>query len=69
MKRNVLFIIILCAFGQLKLIAQTSHKYTLQQCIDTALARNIQVKQNVLLTETAEVNWKQARANLLPDLN
>lgn len=43
--------------------------YTLQQCIDTALAKNIGVKQNGLLAEAAEVNMKQARANLLPDLN
>src|SRR5690349_13607604 len=42
--------------------------YNLQQCIDTALAKNIGVKQYGLLSETAEVNMKQARANLLPDL-
>ncbi|GAA4745672.1 TolC family protein [Flavisolibacter ginsenosidimutans] len=41
----------------------------MQQCIDTALAKNISVKQSSLLAETAEVNLKQARANLLPDLN
>src|SRR5215207_2111408 len=69
MKRNVLLVIVLFVFGQSRLSAQTTYKYTLQQCIDTALARNIQVKQNALLTETAEVNWKQSRANLLPDLN
>lgn len=43
--------------------------FSLQQCIDTALAKNIAVKQSGLLSETAEVNLKQARANLLPDLN
>jgi outer membrane protein len=43
--------------------------YTLQQCIDTALAKNLTVKQNGLLAEAAAVNMKQARANLLPDLN
>jgi outer membrane protein len=42
--------------------------YTLQAAIDTALARNIGVRQNGLLAEQAEVNMKQARANLLPDL-
>jgi outer membrane protein len=43
--------------------------YTLQQCIDTALANNIPVKQAELRAEEAQVNWKQARMNLLPDLN
>jgi outer membrane protein len=43
--------------------------YTLQSAIDTALAKNIVVRQNGLLAEQAEVNMKQARANLLPDLN
>ena len=69
MKRNVFLIVSLVVLGHLHVFAQTTHKYTLQQCIDTALARNIQVKQNALLTETAEINWKQAKANLLPDLN
>lgn len=48
--------------------AASAQHYTLQQCIDTALAKNIAVKQSGLLAETAEVNLKQARANLLPDL-
>jgi outer membrane protein len=46
-----------------------AQKFTLQQCIDTALAKNIQVRQSDLLSEAASVNLKQARANLLPDLN
>ena len=46
-----------------------SQRFTLQQCIDTALAKNIQVKQSGLLSEAAAVNLRQARANLLPDLN
>ncbi|HEU4469676.1 MAG TPA: TolC family protein [Flavisolibacter sp.] len=53
-------------FATADVFAQT---YSLQQCIDSAAARNIPVKQAGLLTEAAAVNWKQARANLLPDLN
>ncbi|HEX8315373.1 MAG TPA: TolC family protein [Flavisolibacter sp.] len=59
-------------FGSfLVLLSMTSQaqKFTLQQCIDTALAKNIQVRQSDLLSEAASVNLKQARANLLPDLN
>jgi outer membrane protein len=43
--------------------------FNLQQCIDTALANNIQVKQNGLLVDAAVVNWQQSRSNLLPNLN
>lgn len=66
MKRIALFAGI---FLLLLSTAANSQRYTLQQCIDTALAKNIQVKQSGLLSEVAEVNMKQARANLLPDLN
>ena len=59
-------------FGNLFfLLAQfaSAQKFNLQQCIDTALAKNILVRQTGLLSEAAEINLKQARANLLPDLN
>lgn len=42
--------------------------YTLQQAIDTALAKNITLRQSGLESEAAAINMKQARANLLPDL-
>jgi outer membrane protein len=49
--------------------ATAQHTLTLQQCIDSSLAHNIPVKQYELLAQSAQVNWKQARMNLLPDLN
>lgn len=52
---------------QVKPSAQATYKYSLQQCIDTALANNIQVKQAGLQAEAANLNRKQARANMLPD--
>ena len=42
---------------------------TLKQCIDTALKNNIQVKQAGLQTDAASINLKQAKANMLPDVN
>lgn len=47
----------------------TGRKWTLKQCVDTALANNLPVKQYGLLTEEAKVNVSQARSNLLPNLN
>jgi outer membrane protein len=43
--------------------------FTLQQAIDTAIAKNIPVRQTSLLMEQAAINWKQSRLNRLPDLN
>jgi outer membrane protein len=40
--------------------------YTLEQCIDSAVAKYIPVKQTGLLVENAEVAWRQSKANLLP---
>lgn len=44
-------------------------KYTLEQCIETALRNNIEVRQSGLQAQAAEVAYKQAKANVLPDLN
>jgi outer membrane protein len=49
-------------------IAQ-ENKMSLQQCIDSASKNNIQVRQAVLQTDAATINFKQAKANLLPDIN
>jgi outer membrane protein len=61
----IVILLVLCSAA--KIFAQPY--YTLQAAIDTALARNLDVRQRGLLAEQAEVNLKQARANLLPDLS
>ena len=61
---RVLSIILLMA--ALQSSAQTT--LSLQQCIDTALANNIPVKQSALDVEEARINWKQSKSNLLPTL-
>ena len=50
-------------------ISSQAQTYTLQQCIDTALANNIGVKQSDLLKQTAQVNFNQSRLNVLPFVN
>jgi outer membrane protein len=42
---------------------------TLQETIDIAIKNNIEVAQTGLSAETAAVNYKQAKANLLPTVN
>lgn len=43
--------------------------YTLKQCVETAVANNLQVKQSGLDKDAAEVNYRQAKNNRLPDVS
>ncbi|MDD5184851.1 MAG: TolC family protein [Paludibacter sp.] len=53
----------------LTLLTTAQNPWTLQQCVDTALANNRNIKQKVLSKKTSEIAYQQARLNLLPDLN
>lgn len=48
--------------------AQTT-EFTLQQCIETALQNNLQIKQSVAGLQMSENLVKQSRLSLLPNLN
>jgi outer membrane protein len=43
--------------------------FTLQNCIDSAIKNNIEVRQGRLLANVASVNYNQSKANVLPDVN
>jgi outer membrane protein len=43
--------------------------YSLQQCIDSALANNISVRQTDLVMQANQVNLSQSRSNKLPSLS
>ena len=55
-------------FATLLTTAQ-QRSWTLQQCVDTALANNRTVKQQTLTKKNKEIAYEQARQNLLPSLN
>lgn len=67
MKRMII-VELLCLLVITNASAQTVI-YNLQQCIDTALANNIAIKQSGLIADAAKLNLKQSRANILPNLN
>ena len=48
---------------------QSAHQWTLQECIDYAIANNISLKKKSLAKQSAEENVEQAKAQLLPSLN
>ena len=49
--------------------ANAQQTYTLQQCIDIALENNRQVKQQSLAKQERDIAYRQARQDLLPNLN
>lgn len=60
--------ILFCALSACMLVS-AQKPWTLQQCVDTALANNRNVKQQALTKKTREISYLQARQNLLPNLN
>lgn len=44
-------------------------KLTLKQSIETAIANNLDVQQRGLQAQQSQINWNQARLNLLPSVN
>lgn len=65
MKRYILTLSVLLA--TLALSAQ--QKWTLRQCIDYAIENNIEIKQQQLQVEGAEVDLNTSKMSRLPDLN
>ena len=49
-------------------VSSQAQVMSLQQCIDTALAHNIDVRQKYLLMQSSEIDWHQSRSNILPNL-
>ena len=68
MKQIAVTIISLILSGNFKAYAQQSADtvFTLKQCVDVAIANNLQIKQQELLTQTDYISLKQAKDNRLP---
>ena len=68
MKQRSLFLIAALA-ASLHLSAQECKQWTLNNCINYALEKNIQLQQNKLSLEESEIDIKSARAALFPSLS
>lgn len=66
MKTKIITAIILF-FCMLQISAQ--NRWTLPECIDTALANNRNIKKQKLNYKSGEISYNQAKANRLPNLN
>lgn len=67
MKSKILFISISLLLFTSGVSAQKA--WTLEQCIDTALANNRTIRQQQLAYKSKEIAYKQSKNDLLPDLN
>jgi len=65
--KKIIMLVIVC-FIVIPTIAQ-KQAWTFQQCLDTALQRNISVNQSRLSNEIDRINLQQSKANRLPSLN
>lgn len=65
--RNLLLATMLLALSEVS--AQTNGKWTLDECIDYAIANNITLKKSVLSKQSATEDVKQSKAALLPSLS
>jgi outer membrane protein len=50
-------------------VGMSQNKLTLQDAIKMGIANNIDVNQSDLQMQKAQINWKQSRASMLPNLN
>ena len=66
-QRDLFIIAVLCSSKGL--YAQDNKTWSLQDCIDYALEKNIQLQQNKLSLEEADVDVKSAKASLFPSLS
>ncbi len=69
MKRVVLIkILCLLTFGGLY-AQEAAKQYTLQECVDMALEKNLRVKRSLYSIESSKINKTQALMSFLPTLN
>ena len=69
LKRGILFTGLLWSLVIGHWSSADAQTFTLQQCIDYALAHNLTIKQSELNTELGKINVNQSTMNLFPNLN
>jgi outer membrane protein len=68
MKRTIWIVLLLILCCYVEMSAQQK-KWTLDDCINYAVANNIELKRQKLQTETSEINLLKSRMDVLPSLN
>jgi outer membrane protein len=66
-KRIFILCIAVCWFSAVS--GQQARVWSFQQCVDTAMKRNININQSLLSNEVNKINLAQSKANRIPNLN
>jgi outer membrane protein len=69
MNRILNLLLLLLSSPGILLAQSADNTLSLQEAIETGLRNNIQVRQSNIRAEAARVNYSQAKANLLPEVN
>jgi len=77
MKKNRTSLLCVCAISLVLLLAGTSllaqtdssRQLSLKECLDIAFANNLELKQAELLAATTSIDYRQAKQNMLPQVN
>ena len=67
-KRIIYILVFTLGFSGV-LHGQTGKKYSLEDCIEVALENNLNLQSAKIRQTSADVNFKQSKANLLPSVN
>ena len=62
------FILFMMGFVVSAMMGQQIKVWSFQQCLDTAMKRNISINQSQLSSETNRINLEQSKANRFPNL-
>ena len=63
------FICILILIFSSLFTAQGQKRYSLEECISIALKNNLELRSSKIREQSATINFKQSKANLLPSMN
>ncbi len=77
MKQNIVTVMggVLCCLATIVFPApsqaqsDSAGSFSLQQCVELALKNNLELKQAELLAASGQIDYRQAKTNLLPNLN
>src|SRR6202012_1694582 len=66
-RKYIIIVVLLVTCG--KVYAQQDSTFTIQQCLDIAIKNNLQVKQSNTNAQLANIDFRQAKENLIPSIS